>query len=188
MSWQDEFVQVRNETDHNYEWDGRQYPAGSTSTVPFLNMANSFGDPRAVAGVHQPFLSGKGEKGVIQPREDERNRVQTVWRIGGPDPIYAWDDLPKLSFYTMDGERLFTVAEDPYGEHVTPANLTVDQQQVLQHTVERQQEIINRLLEVSGLDKDALPTDGESVSLPIDLPTDDSTASDTTSPWAHADE
>lgn len=179
MSWQDDFVVVKNETEKDIEWGGRKYAAGSQSTVPFLNMSNSFGDPRSTPGGHQVYRGANGETGVIQPRETERQKVQTYW---GTDTGHSWDDIPDLTFYTMDGDRLYTVRDDPGGEHVAPASITVDQQQALQKTVQRQQDIINRLLEVSGLDKDALPPE-----VPTDIPTDESTASDTQSPWAHAE-
>jgi hypothetical protein len=180
--WQNEFVTVKNETDRLIEWDGRKYPAGSTSTVPYLNMVNTFGDPRATNGSHQVYVAGNGEKGVIQPRESERQKVMTYWK----------DDLnPRPTFYTMDGERLYTVADDPFGNHVMPASMTVDQQTALQKTVERQQQVINRLLEVAGLDSDAIPQSLTTVALdtapdvPSEIPTDDSTANETQSPWAH---
>lgn len=170
--WTNEFVIVKNETEHEIEWDGRKYAVGSQSSVPYLNMVNSFGDPRSTLGGHQVYMASNGERGVVQPREVERNKVMNYWK----DP-----DNPHLSFYTMDGERLWTVADDPNGDHVMPASMSVDQQTALQQTVERQQQIIERLLEVSGLDKDAIPD-----QLPPDIPTDDSTASATQSPFAHA--
>src|SRR5262245_26771861 len=191
MSWQDEFVEVRNPTEQTLEWDGRKYPPHGRATVPFLNMINSYGDPRSQPGSHQVFRASNGEQGIIQTREAERSRVQVVW-----GQYTKWDDIPRLEFYTIEGgERLFTVVDDPSGDHAAPANPTVEQQSALQKTVERQQEIINRLLEVAGLDKDALPqtyTPTDAIPADVhpgdlaDIPVDDSTAGDTQSPWAHS--
>lgn len=183
MSWQEEFVIVKNETDKPVDWEGQKLQPGGQAAVPYLKMMNSHGDPRSIPGQHRVYMSGNGERGVVQPREVERSRVSNMWSVG---PERPWTDIPPVTFYTMDGERIFTVVDDPQGDHVAPAELTVDQQAHLQKTVDRQQEVIDRLLEVSGLDKDAIPPDVQPVEVPPDIPTDDSTASDTQSPFAHA--
>jgi len=189
--WTNEFVQVRNNTEKNIQWDGRDYPAGSTRTVPYLNMINGFGDPRSTNGSHQVFRATNGEQGVIQPRESERIKVSNIWGIGNGG-TNTWEDIPHLEFFDMEsGEKLYTVVEDPLGNHTAPANPTIEQQTVLQKTVERQQQVINRLLEVAGLDADAIPQSLTTVALdtapdvPSEIPTDDSTADETQSPWAH---
>jgi len=158
--------------------------------VPYLTMMNDFGDPRSTPGQHQVYRAANGEQGVIPPREVEYRRMLAAHGLH-----VEW--IPKLEFFDPDtGERLYTVADDPDGVHVAPANPTVEQQTYLQNQVQRQQEIIDRLLEVSGLDKDALPhtytpTDAIPVDVhpddTLDIPVDESVANDTQSPWAHSD-
>jgi hypothetical protein len=185
MSWDDEFVTVVNETDQPIEWNGNTYYPGHQRVVPYLMMVNSFGDPRSLPGRHQIIPDGEGQRAVVPPREDEMRRLNVAWQLG-TEFSRTIDDIPQLVFKTMDGDRLYTVRDDIAGDNIAAATPTVEEHTAMAATIRRQQEQIGRLLEIAGLDKDALPTDPSSP--PLDIPVDDSTASNTQSPWAHSDE
>ena len=188
MSWQDDFVQASNNTDEPIEWDGYTYQPGARRMVPFLAMTNSFGDPRSVNGTHQIFRSPDGTTGVIPPREIQRGKVAVAWNAGsGPGYSILWDEIPKLEFYNVDGERIFTVYDDPTGDKIMPANASVEHQRDLETTIRKQQRQINQLLALQGLDANDLPDDSEIPPDLSDIPADDSSASTTQSPWAHAE-
>lgn len=188
MSWQDDFVQAVNNTDEPLEWDGYTYQPGARRMVPFLAMANSFGDPRSVNGTHQIFRSPDGTTGVIPPREVQRGKVAVAWNAGsGPGYSISWDEIPTIEFYNVDGERIFTVYDDPTGDKIMPANASIEQQRDLEKTIRRQQAQINQLLALQGLSESDLPDDSEIPPDVLDIPSDDSSASTTQSPWAHAE-
>lgn len=188
MSWQDDFVQAVNNTDEPIEWDGYTYQPGGKRMVPFLAMANSFGDPRSTIGAHQIFRAPDGTSGVIPPREIQRGKIAVAWCAGsGPGYSITWEQIPKLEFYDVDGERIYTVYDDPTGDKIMPANASVEHQRDLEATVRRQQRQINQLLTLQGLSVNDLPDDSEIPPDLADIPADDSTASTTQSPWAHAE-
>lgn len=187
MSWQDDFVQAVNDTDNDIEWDGYIYHPGQRRMVPYLAMTNSFGDPRSVNGTHQIFRAPDGTSGVIAPREIQRGKVSVAWNAGsGPGYSITWDQIPKITFYNVDGERIYTVVDDPTGDKIMPANASIEHQRDLETTIRRQQRQINQLLALQGIEAHDLPDDEIPPDL-ADIPADDSTASTTQSPWAHAE-
>lgn len=186
MSWDEEFVQVLNSTDHDIIWDGITYFPGQRRVVSYLAMVNSFGDPRALNGRPQVYQAGNGQ-GVIPAREDERVKVARAWMAGsGPGYCMTWDEIPTLQFFTMDNERVFTVRDDPAGEKSTPADLSIEKQRDLESIIKRQQRQIADLMAMAGLENSDFPSD-DAASIPADIPTDPSASDQTQSPWAHSE-
>lgn len=185
MSYQNEFVQVTNDTNDPIEWDSLTFNPGQRRVVPYMNMCNSYGDPASVTGRHQIVMMGN-ERGVVQPREVERDRAANYWGIKDAQHPMSWAKVPKLTFADIDGNKLWTPVEDPAGDHVSRAQITQQQQTDLEAKVRRQDALIQELLNIAGLDKDAIPQDAASVSGAPEIPYDDSTSDDTQSPWAHS--
>jgi len=177
----DDYIRAVNPSDETVDVAGVKFGPGAYKMMPFAWMVNHYGDPRSVLGKFQVWQTREGQQGVVQPREMERMKINTMWNIspGGR----AWEDVPYVEFYTVEDERIYTVYDDPFGEKVTPMTQTVDEAKQLKETVLRQQRQIDQLLAVSGLDRDALPAEP---AAPPDIPTDESTATSTTSPWAHS--
>lgn len=179
MSWDEDFVQVINQTDHDIIWDGTTYFPGQRRIVPYLAMVNSFGDPRSQNDRPQIYSTGTGT-GVIPARNDERLKISRMWTN------MTWDEIPSLQFFTIDNERLFTVRDDPMGEKSTPADISVERQRDLESVIKRQQRQIADLMALTGLETSDLPTE-DAALIPADIPTDDSTSDKTQSPWAHSE-
>jgi hypothetical protein len=188
MSWQDDFVQAVNPTDEPIEWDGYVYQPGQRRMVPFLSMTNSYGDPRAVPGMPKMFRSPSGETGVVQSREIQRNKISVAWNAGsGPGYSITWDDIPKLQFFNVDGDRIFTVYDDPLGNKIMPADTTIEHQQDLERQVKSLTQQVRDLSRLAGINETDIPTD-DSAGIPSDVPTDDSTTDETQSPWYHSED
>ena len=185
MGYENEFVQVENNGVERIDWDSLTFEPGQKRIVPYLNMCNSYGDPASVPGRHQIVMVGN-ERGVIQPREVELDRAANYWGIKDSQHPMNWATVPKLNFLSMDGYKLWTPVEDPKGEYNSPAAMTVQQQESLEATVRRQAAQIQQLLDIAGLDKDALPNDATSTTSAPEVPYDQSVSDNTQSPWAHA--
>lgn len=174
----EDHVKAINKTGATVDSAGVVFSPGQERIVSFSWMVNQYGDPRSVGDTPQIVRSTDGSSMLIQSRDAERLKVNRFWNIG-PPPLRQWTEIPPLEFYTLDGERLYTVFDDPTGDHTAQAVTTVDEQQKMRSTIADQQRQIQRLLEITGLTNEAIPTDN--------LPQDDSTAPRTTSPWAHSE-
>lgn len=174
-----DLVQAKNESDLEVDVVGTIFPPHAMKVVTFPWMMNHFGDPRSVRDSYQVIRLPNGTTMGVAPRQVEVERVNRMWNCGAGDGMRAWADIPKITFYNMDGERIFTAYDDPGGTRSTVASTTIDEQAAQQSKIQTLERQVAQLLEISGLDKDALPSD--------DIPTDDSLVTGTTSPWASSE-
>lgn len=79
----------------------------------------------------------------------------------GPTPM--WEEVkPQVEVYTLDGDRVYTVVDDPFGEMGTPALVTVgersqehDETAALRSQVAELTSLVNQLLGRENVDPDA---------------------------------
>lgn len=116
-------VRIKNPTRSTFtaKYDGEAYtvPAGSESIVPIGAMITWAGDP-----------SLRNHNARQKFRSEEVTRLHT--KYGAYENEKLWErNKPKVEFYTMDGERIWTVVDDPDGEKAS-SNLTDEQTNITQ--------------------------------------------------------
>lgn len=117
-------VRVQNNSSREVvlKWDGVRYriPANGMNVVPFDAMVRVVGNPN-----------------VIGPeRQEEYARLKVLHNLGTIDNPSLEADYP-LSFYTIDGDPIVTVLDDPEGEHLTPVTQTSVDQTFLLNTIDK---------------------------------------------------
>lgn len=106
-------VNLSEDTDYLDGFNGQAYliPAAGAELVPDGAMKLWLGDP------------AKRDVGKNQDRLEEFQRLQTRYGViePGPDsPGKTWDQAkPELAAYTMGGEQILTVIDDPTGRSST---------------------------------------------------------------------
>lgn len=118
-------------------YDGTTYsvePSGQT-IVPIEAAKLWFGDWTKV---------NKPER-AMRERDDETRRLQV--RYGCSDNPSLWEELkPLVEVTDVDGgERYYTVIEDPSGDHVSEASVTVDEHQDMLSMIRQQAKDLDRL-------------------------------------------
>ncbi len=149
-------VVVRNTGDLILEWfwGNRRHllHPGKDTQVSFDLMKKECGDPRS--GAHAASVKDDfNGLMTIPPRADEVNRLLVLhaptMKPGDPPfPQYVAGDrtkfkpgqpftdrAPKVEVYTLDGTRILTVLDDPYGDHVVAANPTRSDMEFTQQTL-----------------------------------------------------
>lgn len=119
-------VRVSNPSnrEHVLKWDGVRYrvPARGESIVPFMAMARVAGNPNS--------------SGDTEARRLEYERLRAFHSLGTIDhPSLDPDDFG-LEFYTLDGDRITTVLEDPTGESTTTFKETRSEAEFLREQLE----------------------------------------------------
>ena len=150
-------------------WDGKEFvlERDKEKFIPFELAANYFGDPRAM-GVIATTQDQKRRVGWIPDRATEVRRLRTLYGVqhGDESTIFLPDgildsmtnqdqalhwkridaNIPRVQMYDLETrERLYHVLEDPLGEHVTPATMTVTNEQRLQSRVDRLEDLVRTL-------------------------------------------
>lgn len=173
-----DLVTAKNESDKTVDVVGVKFPPHSSKVMSFSWMMSHFGDPRSILDRYQVVKMENGQTTGVAPRQVEVQRVNRMWNIGQGQGMRAWGDIPRISFYTMEGERILTAFDDPSGKTSTEAFTSVGDSEAQQDKIRKLERQVAQLLELSGLDNDAIPEDD------ADIPVDDSEAStETTSPW-----
>lgn len=154
--------------------------------VPAEAIINYFGDPRSTSEMKSMELA-TGQHAWVPDRPTEVRRLRIKWaryNINNPE-----DDLiaPHVEVYTLDGDWVPTVANDPQGERVNAASLTVKDQFDRDAVIERMQAQLDQLLKERNLDQLVEPATVES-QIPVDKPTQSSSAKKTVTPRAANDE
>lgn len=119
-------------------WNSQTFtiPANGEAFVPFDLAKLYFGDPRSLETVTR-VRDERGHDMIIADRAAEIRRLQTYWQsstikfreyIPG-DRSYLEEEgisdlLPHVEVYTLGGERILMVADDPYGDTVMAATST----------------------------------------------------------------
>jgi hypothetical protein len=169
-------------------YGGRKYdvPVEKQVAIPFDCMTLWFGDPRATDAIR----SVRDEAGIVTwvpDRATEVRRLRLKWgQITGSEETVTEGprDVPKVEFSDFDGRQIFSVVDDPFGDHISPVQITRAENDDLRALVLRQQDQIDAMAKMMKMDKDAIQVvQYEAIE---EMPEDDSTTSHTTSPIAHA--
>lgn len=124
------------------KWNSREVviQQGQTAPVLFDAVKRYFGDPRAT-DKPQVLHDEYGQHCQIPDRYSEIALLQQLWLSSDfgtnqvkfreivPDDRTQFaggisDRIPRVEVYTLAGERIYTVVDDPYGERVIEATLT----------------------------------------------------------------
>lgn len=140
---------------------------GKSVFVPLEAMIIACGDPRSTDKIITVREAGGEATGWIPDREGEVYRLRSKY---GQEPTGRkdFDDIhvPKIEVTNLEGERVYTVLDDPYGEKGIVTTSTTAEKDELLAMLERQQGQIDKLRsELGTLDE---------VQNEMDLPTDDS--------------
>lgn len=157
MTGPGDFVRVVNQgaDDLRLQWDSRHFtvPAGGESFVPFELAAKDFGDPRSSANI-AALRDENGAVSFVADRATEVRRLRVLYDNGFGDETRI-KNHPTVEVYDLEGNRIYTVLDDPDGERVTPAVQSSFDQADLMATVQRQQRLLDQLMKQAGMTTDA---------------------------------
>ena len=111
-----------------------------------------------------------GNPSSVDYDEKRRDRSDEYRRLRAKYGVYEHDDrmeenLPRLEAYTLDGERIWTVLEDPEGEHagsVTPPRTDDDAVAAQILSMQQQIDALQAVLKVRGVEpREVRGDDGE---------------------------
>lgn len=156
-------------------WNSRTYriPAGGSTHVPFELAKVYFGDPRSgenIARVRDEF----GNDMIVPPRFTETKRLADLWLgsefgtnaakfrefIPGDRTHFQdgriTDTIPPVEVYSMDGQRIPMVTDDPYGDDRIAVQLSkaeadtqrqqlIDQSEMILHLKDQLAELKEKL-------------------------------------------
>lgn len=141
-------------------WDLVDYviPPGGSDFLPFEVVKLFFGDPRSTRAV----VSMKDQRGIVAflpDRTAEVRRLRLMYSHGfgdyigneGADVIWEHDKIPHVIVETLQGDRVWTVIDDPAGSSVMPALTTAADEVRLRETVEQQGRLIRSLMDRMGM-------------------------------------
>jgi len=141
-------------------WDLAEYviPPGQTEFMPFEAMKLFFGDPRAVDQVRSSRDS-KGLVAFLPDRAGEVRRLRLLYDHGfgdytgkeGPEVVWEPHKIPQVKVETLDGQRIYTVIDDPAGHSILPAHTTQAEEADLRETVVRQGRLLQSLMDRLGV-------------------------------------
>jgi hypothetical protein len=144
---------------------------GQDTFLPAEAIINFFGDPRSVDKITHAELAN-GQHAWIPDRATELRRLRVKWQAmnmsGGEDELNA----PHVDVYTLLGDWVPTVANDPKGLKVIPMLSTTSDRMDLDATISRMQAQLDTLIRAKSMEQLIEPSIAES-----DIPVDDSTVS-----------
>jgi hypothetical protein len=129
---------------------------GDRKSIPFELAKNYFGDPRSLASVIR-LKDEYGNDMIVADRRAEVIRLQGLWQSRKPsfreyipgDRSFIKDGisdmLPDIEITDLDGNHIFMVTDDPYGDNVMAATTTIIEQEQLKARLLDQHELIKRL-------------------------------------------
>jgi hypothetical protein len=148
-----DWVRVRNVGDEpvKVQWDSRFYkiPVDGETFMPFEAAKLWFGDPRSSGNVasHRDVT---GMVSWIPDRATEVRRLRALYdNQFGDERVIA--KHPLVEVYTQQGDRVYTVLDDPDGERTSPAVQSVMDHASLLEQVRRQQATIDLLVRQTGI-------------------------------------
>lgn len=135
-----------------WAWNNRPYiiPPGGTQIVPFDLMKKECGDPRSGTTAF-PLKSEYNGMMLVPSREDEVKRLMqlhtatnVVFRefLPGDEDFLTdgkiTDRCPDVEVYTLDGTRIHTVLDDPFGNHIVDAHMVRNDDDFMRATMTNQ--------------------------------------------------
>lgn len=161
-------------------WNSRPFVfnVGDEKYVPFELAKKEFGDPRSLENIYR-IKDDFGEEQIIPDRRAEVIRLSNYWqnnviqfreyipgeRFDGP----ISDLLPIVEVYSMTGERILMVTDDPNGDTVVVENQTRSEVSRNQQLLWEQSEAISELKKTNQILMQKLgirPEDLESLADP----------------------
>ena len=150
-------------------WDGREkeLAKGKEVFIPFEMACNWFGDPRS-AGNMSTVRDHKQTVGWIPDRATEVRRLRIVYGVqhahegkiflddtiplpldNAAASLYKRIDatIPRVELYDLETrERLYTVLEDPAGDHVSSAFITVTKEERQEKRIKQLEDLVESLV------------------------------------------
>lgn len=133
-----DYLKIHNKSDSpiSMTWDGRTttVKANSLGLASFEHVIHHFGDPVSGTLDSAKITDEFGNVRYAPSRDNERRRLQMKhgWALGIKDPLLTENPVPDVEIYDQDDNRIWTVAEDPTGEHQlvppNPASISQDDQ------------------------------------------------------------
>lgn len=124
MPFPGDILQLHNLSDKpiTLQWDGRKttIPPKKVGFVSFEQAVHEFGHP-ASTSKEMKLTDPMGNWHMVATRQEEVKRIclRHRWNLGIPDPLQdATVTVPEFTLTDQDGNRIWTVAEDPSGEHI----------------------------------------------------------------------
>lgn len=140
---------------------------GKSAFVPVEAAIGAFGDPRSHEKTIAIRDSDGGASGWIPDRASEVSRLRIFYGGEADRPDMEGINYPKVEVSNLEGERIYTVLDDPLGDRVISVSQTTQDKDELLAMLQRQQnEIDNMRRELGMLDE---------VTAESDLPRDDVT-------------
>jgi hypothetical protein len=176
-------LKVHNKSDEPIKltWDGRSVTVqpGKVGMATFEQVVNHFGHP-AAGTVPTKMFDETGAMHVVPPRADERARISIKqnWELGQPHAgtgLMTLNRVPDVEIYDQDDQRIWTVAEDPLGEHQMTSTATPFNQTDQIARMERQLDLMKKQMSGGSADLRVPGVSQTDSELPdLDVPTDDS--------------
>lgn len=169
----DDILRVVNLDDfaHTVKWNSRRYvlQPGKDTFIPGAAVFTWFGDPRATA-TYQSLVDEEGVPQFIADRKSEIRRLRIKYGAGIAGDEYSFDGVatPNVEVWTADGERVWTVLDDPDGDHVSPSPATAADENSMRALLAAQQRQIELLREQMDLRDDAAKAAASEAELPQD--------------------
>ena len=158
-----------------WSWDSRRtiIKSGDSAFVLFDCAKVYVGDPRSGERVR----SMKNEQGLVQfipDRATETRRLKILYNDNRMADEAVINGYPDVEVYTMTGERITTVLDDPVGRTVIPVETTKYDSDALMARIDRQDRLIAKLLGERNIQPDD-PSLTERLSMPVvdELPPED---------------
>ena len=190
----------RQGQDLQLTWNNRPFPVkeGGETFLPFDCAKAFFGDPRSVDGVIR-IKDDAGNDMIIADRAAEVRRLQTFWQnramgtnrakfreyIPG-DRTYLEegisDLLPNVEVFSLAGERIHMVVDDPYGDHVIATQQTRAESEMMKTQLLEQSDVITELKRQNRMLLEKLGLDAEFLNPEISPKTQDPALSTPTDP------
>jgi hypothetical protein len=163
------------------QWNLRKYTIepGSDGYIPFDLAKMAFGDPRS-SDIVQAVTDEFNGTMFISDRPTEVRRLQQLYPDSHPkfreyipgDRSYLRDGIsdrcPQVEVYTLAGDRIYTVIDDPMGDRIIAAAPTrrdqdfqATQLQAQSEQLIKQARIIKILSEKAGIDLDEIAPEEE---------------------------
>jgi len=142
------------------QWNSRTWTVpvgGETHGVPFEAIKKDFGDPRSTDRVVAVRDNPNAPPEFIPDRLTEVRRLQQLYQntvirfreyVPGDRSFLEegiTDRAPKVEIYTLAGDRIYTVLDDPYGDRVIAAVPTRSDRNALADQLTKQSEMMARM-------------------------------------------